>query len=203
MAKIGVLLWDVGGVLLSNGWDREARRQAAARFGLDANELERRHEALAVPLETGRLDWEGYLDRAVFYEPRDFTPGEFRQLVWDRSTPFPGAIDCARALHDQGTIRMAMLNNESRELNEFRLEKFGLRPLFDVFLSSCYTGRLKPDPEAFRLALDVTQQPAEACLFLDDRPENIEAAARLGLRTLRVRDPNRLREDLLAAGISP
>jgi putative hydrolase of the HAD superfamily len=201
VAEVSLLLWDVGGVLLSDGWDHETRRLAAVRFGIDPGELERRHEPLAAALETGRLTWEAYLEAVVFYEPRPFSPEVFRRYVWDRSTPHPAAIGSARALRGSGRYVMATLNNESRELNEFRIEKFGLRELFHAFLSSCYTGRLKPDPDAYRLALELTRRAPGECLFLDDRAENVEAAAALGLRTLQVRDPDRLREDLLAVGI--
>ncbi|MGI0071974.1 MAG: HAD family hydrolase [Thermoplasmata archaeon] len=202
MPEIALLLWDVGGVLLSNGWDHSARAAAAARFGLDPAELERRHGLVDGPFETGRLDTEGYLSATVFYEPRSFLREEFVAFMHARSTPNPGAIATARALRASGRYRMATLNNESRELNEYRLRSFGLRDLFDVFFSSCYTGRRKPDPDAYRFALELTQRAPDECLFLDDRPENLEAATGLGLRTLRVLDPARLAEDLARAGVA-
>jgi len=199
---LAVLLWDVGGVVLSNGWDHVGRRAAADRFGLDAAELERRHERLAVPLETGAIDWAEYLRVAVFDEPRAFTPDDFRRFVWERSACFAPAFDCARALREAGRYLMVALNNESTELNEYRIDRFHLAEVFEVFLSSCYTGRLKPEAAAFRHALDVLHRAPAECLFLDDRPENVAAAAALGIRTLRVRDPAHLREDLLAAGVT-
>ncbi len=203
MPEISALFWDIGGVLLSNGWDRDGRRAAAAEFGLDADELERRHGRLADELETGRLDWDAYLASTVFDVPRPFSPAAFRAFVWGRSTVNSSAFDLARSLRAGGRYTMAALNNESRELNEFRIAKFRLPELFHLFLSSCYTGRRKPDPEAFRYALRLTQRRPGECLVLDDRPENVEAAAALGLRTVLVRDPSRLREDLLATGILP
>jgi len=201
--EIAALLWDVGGVVLSNGWDHEGRRAAAAHFGLDAADLERRHTSLARRLETGGMDWAEYLASTVFYAPRPFSAEEFRRFVWERSTPFPAALECARSLRRSGRYVQVALNNESRELNEYRIARYRLNELFHAFLSSCYTGRWKPEPEAFRNALDVLQRSPEECLFLDDRPENIAAGAAAGLRTLLVRSPEQIREDLLVAGVSP
>jgi putative hydrolase of the HAD superfamily len=199
--ELSLLLWDVGGVLLTDGWDHRSRAAAVAHYGLDRDEFERRHAASEVDFELGRLDWNGYLDATVFYEPRGFSREEFRTYMLEQSRAHPGAIAAARSLRDVGRYRMAVLNNESRELNEYRIRTFGLTEIFDDFFSSCYTGRRKPDPAAFDLALAVLRHEPGESLFLDDRPENVEAAARLGLRTLRVQDPERLGEELADVGV--
>jgi putative hydrolase of the HAD superfamily len=196
-----LLLWDVGGVLLSNGWDAASRAAAATHFDLDAAEFERRHARVDAAFETGRIDGDGYLDETVFYAPRSFSREEFREFMRAQSTSYPAALATARALRDDGRFVMAVLNNESRELNEYRIRKFGLREIFHDFFTSCYTGRLKPDPAAYRFPLEITQHAPEECLFLDDRPENLRAAEGLGLQTLRVEDPERLREELAGIGI--
>ncbi len=201
MPDLSLLLWDVGGVLLTDGWDHRSRAAAVARFGLDGAEFERRHAGVEVDFETGRLDWNDYLDATVFYEPRSFSREEFRSYMREQSRPLPDALGVARAIRDRGRYRMAVLNNESKELNEYRIRTFGLGDLFDEFFSSCYTGRRKPDPAAYRVALEVTHRSAEESLFLDDREENVAAAARLGLRTVRVEDPARLRGQLTVLGI--
>lgn len=203
MREISLLLWDVGGVLLSNGWDTEGRAEAARRFGLDPVELERRHHSVLDEFETGRLDWNGYLDGVVFYEPRKFSAEHFGQFVRDRSTAIGPSLEVARRLREGGKYVMAALNNESRELNEYRIAAFGLNQIFHAFFSSCYTGRRKPSPEAYRFALVIAQREPEETLFLDDRPENVEAAAALGLHTALVRDPRHLQEQLTLAGIDP
>jgi len=202
MPDVSLLLWDVGGVVLSNGWDAVARRKAEQRFGLDSAEFERRHREVEDDFETGRLGWEEYLARTVFYEPRPFSVDEFRDFMLSCSRPNPEAIATARAIRAQGRYVMATLNNESRLLNEHRIRTFGLAGLFHVFFSSCYTGHRKPNPEAFRYALQFLQREPEETLFLDDRPENVAAAARLGFRTLQVRNPERLREELSAVGVA-
>jgi putative hydrolase of the HAD superfamily len=202
MPKLSLLLWDVGGVLLSNGWDHAARAAAAQHFGMDAEDFERRHQKFDAAFETDRIDGDAYLAATVFHVPRSFTPEAFRDFMRARSTGNAPALAAARTLREEGRYVMAALNNESRELNEYRIRTFHLTDVFDVFFSSCYTGYRKPDPEAYRFALRFTQRDPAESLFLDDRPENIEAAARLGLRTLRVQDPGRLREELALAGVA-
>ena len=199
--KLSLLLWDVGGVLLSNGWDHLSRAAAVDRFHLNAAEFEARHAAVEAAFETGSLSEEEYLDATVFYEPRTFSRDEFRTFIRSRSTAHPSAIEVARALQRGGRYHLATLNNESRELNEYRIQKFGLAEIFEEFFSSCYTGHRKPDPAAYRAALDITRHAPEETLFLDDRPENIAAAESLGIRSLRVIDPGRLRGDLDRLGV--
>ena len=201
MGKVSALFWDVGGVLLTNGWDQEGRSAAAARFHLDLEELERRHWRVADAFETGGLDLDRYLAETVFHEPRSFTPAEFVEFMHSRSRPYESALACARSFREGGRYVLTALNNESRELNEYRVATFHLREIFPFFLSSCYTGRRKPSPDAFRFALQVTQCAPDEALLLDDRRENVDAAAQLGLRTLWVQDPERVREELATAGI--
>ena len=202
MPRPSFLLWDVGGVLLTDGWDHASRAGAMAHFRLDPVEFERRHARVEVDFETGRLDWNGYLDATVFHESRSFAREEFRDYMLAQSRAHPKAIEAARDLHESGKFRMAVLNNESRELNEYRIRTFGLDSIFEDFFSSCYTGRRKPDPAAYQLALSVTQYDPADTLFLDDRPENVSAAERLGMRSLRVEDPDRIREELAQLGVT-
>lgn len=202
MTKVSLVLWDVGGVLLSNAWDHAARAAAAAQFGLDAAELERRHQQVDAAFESGQMDGASYLAFTVFHTPREFTEPQFRQFMRDRSTPILPSLAVARGMRARGECVMATLNNESRELNEYRIATFGLRSIFHAFFSSCDTGRRKPDPDAYQFALQITQCDPTESLFLDDRPENVEAAARLGLRTILVRDPGQLKDDLALAGVA-
>jgi putative hydrolase of the HAD superfamily len=202
MGSPSLLLWDIGGVLLSNGWDHRARAAAMERFHLDAAEFERRHAEVDVAFETGRMDAATYLAKTVFYAPRDFTAEEFLGYMESRSTPIRPALDLALRLRSSGKYTMAALNNESRELNEYRIATFALAERFHLFLSSCYTGRRKPDPDAFRYALTITQRSPEESVFLDDRPENVAAASDLGLQTVLVTDADRLGETLAGLGVA-
>lgn len=199
MASIRALFWDVGGVLLTNAWDHDERNLAVERFLLDNPEFETRHKKLVPAFEEGRLTLGEYLDQTVFYQPRSFTTEDFRRFMFSLSKPVPGVLEIARSLSRK--YLMATINNESRELNQYRIQNFGLTECFDVFVSSCFVGMRKPEERIFRLALDLTQQDPAECCFIDDRPVNIEGAAKAGMRTVLMRDPIQLRKDLQNLGV--
>ncbi len=194
MPATTAVFFDVGGILLTNGWDRPARRRAAEQFHLNWDEFEERHESVVADFETGRIGIEGYLDCAVFHEPKTFKREEFRDFMFAQSQPHPRALAVARALARARRCLLATLNNESLDLNRHRIERFRLRDCFDVFLSSCYLGVRKPDERIYRLALQLTQRRNEECLYIDDRPLNIECARRIGMRAFRYSDAAQLEE---------
>ena len=199
MAKIRALFWDVGGVLLNNAWDHEERDQAVEKFLLSKTEFEARHTELVPKFEEGRLTLDEYLDRLIFFETRTFSREEFKQFMFSLSKPKPQSLELARALSSK--YFMGTINNESRELNEYRVRTFGLADSFDVFVSSCYIGLRKPDERIYKLALDLTQHTPQECCFIDDRPVNIAAAIKVGFSTVLMKDPQQLRRDLQALGI--
>lgn len=201
MAEIKALFWDVGGVLLTNGWDRRERQRAAQKFNLDWEDFEDRHEMVVGRFETGRLSLDRYLDRTVFYRPRNFEKDAYKEYWFDLSKPIGGTLDVVERVALAGRYLLATLNNESRELNLHRIEHFGLRKYFSLFMSSCFLGVKKPEDEIFRLALDLSQRKPEECLFIDDRELNVESAARLGLQTLIFRNATQLEEGLRRMGI--
>jgi putative hydrolase of the HAD superfamily len=189
MVEISTILWDVGGVLLTNGWDQNERAAVLKKFQLDTEPFEQRHELANDPWEKGLMTAEEYLLRTVFYEPRPFTPAEFLQAMKERSTLLPNtAMRILQELAASEEIELAMLNNEARELNDYRIERFELGRYFDSFFSSCYVGLRKPDPKIFDLALDVLQRDAEEVAFIDDRQENCDAAAALGIHAIHYLD---------------
>ncbi len=196
MAEISALFWDVGGVLLTNGWDRHSRESAAQKFRLDWEDFEDRHELVVGRFETGKLSLDRYLDRTIFYRERNFSKDVFKVYMFDQSKPIDGSLDVAARVAQTRRYLMATLNNESRELNLYRIERFELRKQFSLFMSSCFLGVKKPEDEMFRLALDLTQREPEECLFIDDRELNLECAARLRLQTLHFKNASQLEKDL-------
>ncbi|MGK7312915.1 MAG: HAD-IA family hydrolase [Candidatus Longimicrobiales bacterium M2_2A_002] len=196
-----VLFMDVGGVLLTNGWDSASRSRAAARFELDRDAMEARHEAVLEPFETARITVDDYLDHVVFHRPRDFDRSAFRRFMEGQSRPHGDAIALAARLGRVPGLAVATLNNESLVLNRYRIETFGLRPLFVAFFSSCFVGIRKPNPDIYRLAVRVMQDDPDACLFVDDRDENVEAARGTGLPTLKYRGADWLEDALTSRGI--
>lgn len=200
---IRAIFSDIGGVLGSNGWDRPARRQTAEQFKIDWTDFEERHDLMVNAFETGHLGLDAYLDRTIFYRPRDFSRQEFQQAMFSRSVPFREPLDFYAALALSGKFLMAALNNESLELNLHRIEKFGLRNVFSVFFSSCFLGLKKPNDAVYALALQLTQLQPEACLFIDDRPLNVERARDFGMRTIHCTDPARLPDQMEEMEVRP
>ena len=202
LPQITAIFWDVGGVLLSNAWDREQRRRALERFKLDEAEFDDRHEMVISSFERGKISLGEYLERTIFYRKRAFTPEEFREYMFSLSQPLPDVLELARKLAKSAKYLMCSINNESQELNEYRIRKFGLREIFALFLSSCYVGLRKPEEGIYQLALEVTQKMPQECCFIDDRALNLEAAARLGMHTIRIENADQLRAELLKLGIA-
>ncbi len=192
---VKTLFFDVGGVLLTNGWDRVSRRHCVDSFGLDWEEFSDRHDFVADAFETGRMTLESYLERTVFYRGRPFTRDDFVAAMRAESQPLEG-LGLAEELAASGQYFMATLNNESRELHEHRVEAFGLDEIFGVFLTSGYLGVKKPDEAMFRLALDLTHTEPEDAVFIDDRALNLECADLLGMRTILYTSADHLRDEL-------
>ncbi len=193
---IRALFWDIGGVLLTNAWDRVEREQAVARFQLDAVDFQDRHEMLVSSFERGKIGLDEYLDRTVFYRDRPFTLDDFKAYMFSRSQPKPDVMAFARQLATSRKVLMASINNESAELNRYRIDTFGLRDIFDLFVSSCFVGLRKPERGIYRLALDITQCAAEECCFIDDRPLNLDAARALGMHTIQMTGVEPLRTEV-------
>jgi len=196
---IRTLFWDVGGVLLTNAWDHNERDRAVEKFQLQKADFEARHKEVVATFEEGKITLDQYLDRTVFYQARKFSKEEFKNYMFLLSQPKVEVLEFARSL--AGKYLMATINNESREMNEYRIKQFGLSQIFDLFVSSCYVGMRKPDERIYRLALDLIQKTPEECCFIDDRPMNIDGAAKVGMRTVLMRDMGQLKKDLESLGV--
>lgn len=199
---ISAIFWDVGGVLLSNAWDHEQRQRTLKRFGLDEVEFESRHEMLVSSLERGKISLDEYFERTIFYRPRPFTRDEFKNYIFSLSQPCPETLQLAKELAQSRRYLMATINNESGELNQFRIQTFGLRDIFSLFVSSCFVGLRKPEEGIYRLALDITQRAPEECCFIDDRPLNLDTASRLGMHVIKMESTEQLRQALQKLGVS-
>jgi putative hydrolase of the HAD superfamily len=203
MAEITTLFWDNGGVILTNGWDRDARKLAVGTFHLDWEDFEDRHELMLDAFETGALSLDDYLKRTVFYRPRSFTPEDFKKFMFAQSQPLPDSLAFAGELARSRKYLMAALNNESLEINEYRIKKFKLRDYFEAFFSSCYLGVRKPNAGIYKLALEITQREPGECILIDDRGLNLECARELGMNTIQYKNLAQLREDLARFGVTP
>jgi putative hydrolase of the HAD superfamily len=202
LPKITALFWDVGGVLLSDAWDHEQREQTLKQFDLDDVEFESRHEMLVSSFERGKITLQDYLERTVFYRPRSFTSEAFTQHMLSLSKPKPESLQLGRELSRSGKYLMSTINNESKELNLYRIQTFGLREIFSLFVSSCFVGLRKPEEGIYRLALEITQRPPEECCFIDDRQLNLDSASRLGMQVIQMKTADQLRADLQKLGVA-
>ncbi|HEX6575817.1 MAG TPA: HAD family phosphatase [Gemmatimonadaceae bacterium] len=201
MTQIRHVFFDIGGVLATNGWDRDQRRLALDKFGLDSVEFHNRHEEMVGPLEQGQIGLEEYLDITVFYEPRSFSREEFRDFIFSQSKPNYESIAIARAVAEGCRYWVMTMNNESEELNKHRICAFGLDEFFDAFLSSCWLGLRKPARRFYERALGISEaRPAES-VFIDDRSQNLEPARALGMHTILYQNPAQLENDLRSLGL--
>ena len=202
MSDISTILWDVGGVLLTNGWDHKERAAVLAHFHVDLEPFEDRHPDANDLWEKGLITVEEYLNRTVFFQPRDFTANEFLAAMKTESLVLPDSgIGVLESLAASQEMDLGMLNNEARELNDYRIEEFGFRGYFDFFFSSCYVGLRKPSSQIYKLALDVLQCEPSEVVFIDDRAGNVEVAAGLGIHAIRYEGSEKLAKALEQLGI--
>jgi putative hydrolase of the HAD superfamily len=201
LAKITTLFFDIGGVLLTNGWDSVARRAAIGKFQLDFQEFEQRHLLANPAWERGEITLEEYLERTIFYNKRTFSPKEFEDFMYAQSQAMPESLEFVRRLARAKRYSIAMINNEAAEINAYRIEQFALRDIFAAFFSSCYVGIRKPDAAIYEMALKVLQRSADESIFVDDRAENIEGARKAGLNTIQFKNVTQLEGDLNNFGV--
>jgi putative hydrolase of the HAD superfamily len=181
---IKTLFLDIGGVLLTDGWDRRARRRAAGHFKLGWADMEGRHHLTFDTYEEGKLTLGDYLERVVFHKRRPFTRGKFRQFMFAQSKAYPGMIEWVAGLKARYGFRIVVVSNEARELNDHRIRKFGLGRFVDTFVSSCFVHIRKPDADIFRLALDLSQTPAKHVVYIENTPMFVQVAEGMGIRSI-------------------
>jgi putative hydrolase of the HAD superfamily len=199
--SITTLFVDVGGVLLTNGWDHLARKRAAKHFKLNWPEMDERHRLVFETHEEGKLSFDEYLGWVVFQEKRPFTRNQFRDFMFAQSKPFPKMLDLIAQLKAQHGLKVVVVSNESREVNAHRIRAFKLDQLADAFISSCFVGMRKPDVEIFRLALDLAQTAPERCVFIDNTPMFVQIAERLGMRSIHHVDYESTRAKFTSLGL--
>jgi putative hydrolase of the HAD superfamily len=181
MVEITTLFLDIGGVLLTNGWDRNGRRRAAMKFNLDFEDFDERHHLTFNTYEEGKLSLDEYLDRTIFHQERSFTRDEFKAFMYAQSKPFPQMIELIRSLKIHYNLSLVAVNNEGRELSIFRNQEFKLGSFVDSFITSCFVHFRKPDLDIYRIALDIAQVEPRQVLYIEDRPMFVEVASSLGI----------------------
>lgn len=199
--KVTALFLDVGGVMLTNGWDRKSREAASIKFGLDLKEFNDRHQMTFDTYESGKLDLEEYLSRTVFYADRPFSRADFKQFMFDQSQPYQDMLDLVKALKEKYKLKIAVVNNEGRELNEHRIRQFNLGGFVDFFISSCFVHFRKPDADIWKMALDVAQVPLEQVVYIDDRAMFTQVAEGLGIKAINHKQYEVTKNELAQLGL--
>jgi putative hydrolase of the HAD superfamily len=200
--QITTLFLDIGGVLLTNGWDRSTRRRAAETFHLDYDEMDERHHLTFDTYEEGKLTLEEYLNRVVFYEERSFTRDDFRKYMFSQTTPFPEMIELVCGLKARYGLKIAVVSNEGRELTGYRIQTFGLGLFVDFFITSCFVHFRKPDADMYRIALDIAQVEPKQVVYIEDRAMFVEVAQTLGIRGIVHTGYESTRQELAELGLS-
>jgi putative hydrolase of the HAD superfamily len=200
--QITTLFLDIGGVLLTNGWDRSTRRRAAETFHLDYDEMDERHHLTFDTYEEGKLTLEEYLNRVVFYEERSFTVDDFRKYMFSQTTPFPEMIELVCGLKARYGLKIAVVSNEGRELTGYRIQTFGLGLFVDFFITSCFVHFRKPDADMYRIALDIAQVEPKQVVYIEDRAMFVEVAQTLGIRGIVHTGYESTRQELAELGLS-
>jgi putative hydrolase of the HAD superfamily len=195
------LFLDIGGVLLTNGWDHDARKRAATHFKLEPADMEDRHHLTFDTYEEGKLTLEEYLNRVVFYRKRPFTRTQFRRFMFAQSKPCPEMIELVREIKEKYGLKIAVVSNEGRELNEYRIRKFKLAEFVDAFVSSCIVHIRKPDADIFRLALDIVQSPARRVVYIENTAMFVQIAEGLGIPSILHTDYKSTCEKLASFGL--
>jgi len=183
-SKIKCLFLDIGGVLLTDGWSHGASKLAVKKFNLDFEELNKRHSEALDTYELGKLTLEEFLDRTVFYKKRSFTPDQFRKFMFSQTKPYPKMIELVRRLKTRYRLKIVVVSNEGRDLNEYRIQKFMLNDFVDVFISSCFVRLRKPDADIFRVALDTVRVLANQVVYIENTPMFVEIAEGLGIQSI-------------------
>jgi putative hydrolase of the HAD superfamily len=201
-APIQGLFLDIGGVLLTNGWDRNARRRACRTFGLDFADVDERHHLTFDIYEEGKLSLDDYLERTIFYEPRTFSREDFREFMFAQSQPYTDTIELIRKVKAHCGLKIAAVSNEGRELTVYRIEKYRLGELIDFFVSSCFVHFRKPDTDMYCIASDIAQVRPEFGIFIDDRPMFVEVARGLGFHGIHHSGTEATRQGLAYYGVT-
>ena len=196
MSAIRHIFFDIGGVLGTNGWDREQRDRAVERFNLDPEDFQCRHEEVVSEWEEGRINIDEYLYITVFHAPRNFSREAFIEFMYSQSAPDEGVVNIARALTGHPRYTLMTLNNEADELNRHRIDKFGISEIFEAFLSSCWLGVRKPMQKFYERGLGIAQAKPATSLFIDDRQQNLAPASALGMNVIHFTSAAQLRSDL-------
>jgi putative hydrolase of the HAD superfamily len=179
---IKFIVFDLGGVVFSSdGASYEGREKLAEKFGIDKNKLHEFWFKKKNLLITGKMPEEEFLKEIVRLSKKKTSIEELKRILRDENKIDKDMINLLNKLKENYSL--AVLNNEIKELNEDRIDKFNLREYFKLIISSCDVGFAKPDSEIYRILLNKINARPEEIVFIDNRIENLAPAEKLGIKT--------------------
>ena len=202
--EVKTIFWDVGGVLLTNGWDIDQRGRVLASLGVNVAAYEAVHDEVNFFWERGLISAQDFFERTVLETNPQLGltfDGLWKLVCGESRVLYPECFDMIANLRRTGVYRVATLNNESKELNRYRIDTFHLRSFFDYFICSGYIHEMKPLPEIYRAAIDISGFAAETAVFIDDKRENCDAARGFGMNAIHFESPAQLRGAFAQLGI--
>ncbi len=201
-SSITTLFLDIGGVLLTNGWDTALRKKTAENFHVNYEELDHRHRVTYDTYEQGKMPLDTYLQQIIFFETRDFSAADVTRFILEQAKPYQDTIDLVRRLKAVYGLRIAVVSNEGREIAQDRIARFHLKEFVDFFIVSAFVHFRKPDLDIYRLALDVAQVRPEEVAYIEDRPLLCEVASSLGIQSVLNRSSSETRKLLGDLGLA-
>ena len=197
---IRLIISDFGGVICTFDYrifcERLARRANRTADQVFAAAFS---ERLQADFEIGKLSGREYHRALMARLHADVPYEEFYPMYGDIFTEIPATCDLLRRLHGQYPL---YLLSDTNEIHFGYVRKtVAALSVFDDFIVSYRVGVMKPDPRIYQEALRRSGLPAWACVFVDDRPANVEAAARVGMHAVQFESPAQLADELRRLGV--
>jgi len=180
---IKCLFLDVGGVLMSNGWGHELRQKVSEVFNIEYDEMNMRHTQMFDIYENGKITFDEYLTKSIFFKKRDFSLQQLKTYIFDAVRPFQEMMDFIKEVKKEHGLKVALVSNEGRELAEDRFRRFDMS-FVDFFIVSSFVHYRKPDVDIYHLAIDTAQVLPSEILYIDDREFLTEIGEGLGMHAI-------------------
>jgi putative hydrolase of the HAD superfamily len=177
---VKVLVFDMGGVLAVDAVRRKVH-DLAERHGLPEAQLQDVSSSLRPLVDLGTMTESEFWTRSLQRCGVNVTPPDLQLDAYAAAAP--GAVEFLRFARSKG-LRLALLTNDSTELSKLRQEALGTAACFEAIFVSAAVGIAKPDVRLYRGLLSALREPAESCLFIDDREENVKAAHAVGMQAV-------------------
>lgn len=196
--KIKAIIFDCMGVFTIKSSLRDFVKEHARNKGVNED------VAQQIMLSLWFQSRDGAMDSKMFWNIQGILhgvePEEFKKSFTDYLSVRPEVCQLARNLSKN--YRLAMLSNHIKDWFEDFLKENNLDNVFDVLAPSYELKVSKPNPEAYEMVLKKLGVKSEEALFIDDELRNIDAAEKLGIKTIHFKNSEQLEKELKGMGLS-